>query len=348
MSSTISSLSFYNSLRAPIQRLQQQISQTQQEISSGRRADVGLDLGAGAATSVALRNELGVAQATIDANKSVAARLDATQTALASLASAGQTLQQQLVQAQGGSMNPAALQGVAASTLQQIQSIVNSSFAGGHLFGGTNSVATPLADYAASPKSAASAATANAFQAAFGVAQGSAGAASISGSAMQSFLDGQFSTLFNDANWKSNWSTASDTPIQSRIDGSSSVATSVSANESGIRDLTQAVVMLSDLGLPSLGSDARASVVAKAIALTGQGLSQLTTVQASVGETQNQTAAASSYLTTQSTYLQNQIGDLENVDPAQASIQLTTLSTQLQSAYSLTSRMSQLSLLKYI
>ena len=128
---------------------------------------------------------------------------------------------------------------------------------------------------------------------------------------MQSFIDNQFASLFNDANWKSNWSSASDTPIESRINSGTTIATSVSANEAGIREVTQAAVMVSDLGVQSLGQDARKAVVNLATTLMNDGLAKIAQVQGRIGAAQNRTDASTSYLTTQTTYLQGRIDDLE-------------------------------------
>ena len=48
------------------------------------------------------------------------------------------------------------------------------------------------------------------------------------------------------------------------------------------------------------------------------------------------------------TLLQTQIGKLDNVDAASVATQLSTLSTQLQTAYQLTAQMQKLSLAQYL
>ncbi|MDE2361495.1 MAG: flagellar hook-associated family protein [Hyphomicrobiales bacterium] len=348
MLAAVSSTTFYSSLRDPIQRLQRQLNIIEQETASGRRADIGVDLGAGVSSDIALRSQLDATNALIDANKTVIAGLNGSDAALSSLSSAAGAFRQQLIQAQTSPGSPTALEQAAASVLSQLQSLMNTSVGGRFLFGGQNSGVAPLSDYSATPTSAAKSATASAFQAAFGVAQNSTGATAIAGPAMQSFLDNQFAALFDSANWKANWSNASDSPVTNRIDATTTIATSVTANDSGVRQLAQAAVMISDLGLSSLGSDAQKAVTGTALRLVGQSTANITDMQTQIGVATSQTNNAISSLTAQTTYLQTGIDGMETVDPAQLAMQLTAVSTQLQSAYSLTAQISQLSLLKYI
>ena len=73
-----------------------------------------------------------------------------------------------------------------------------------------------MGDYA-DPASPAKLAVAAAFQARFGFAQGDPAASSISAADMQDFLDNDFAALFDDPAWSTNWSTASDEPLSTRI-----------------------------------------------------------------------------------------------------------------------------------
>jgi flagellar hook-associated protein 3 FlgL len=348
MTNPISSANFYGALRMPIQRLQQQLDRTQQAISSGRSSDLGLDIGAGAAAAVGLRNEIGVAQATVEADTIISMRMTATQDALVAISDAAQGLQQQLLQNGASASYPAALRASARATLAQIGSILNTSISGQYVFAGLGGAGKPIADYFSSPASAAHSATDQAFQAAFGFSAGAAGTGQIAGAHMQAFLDESFASLFDTGNWKANWSNAADAPLQSRISPNETIASSVSANDQSIRSLVQGVVMLADLGLDSLGADARSAVVSSATTLIGDSIGGLTKLQVAIGVAQNQTEAASGRAAAQSIWLQGRLDDLEGVDMAKASIELTTLSTELQAAYEATARISQLSILKFI
>jgi flagellar hook-associated protein 3 FlgL len=46
--------------------------------------------------------------------------------------------------------------------------------------------------------------------------------------------------------------------------------------------------------------------------------------------------------------LQTQINSLDGADPYQTSLQVSSLTTQIQTAYSLTAQLQQLSLVKYL
>ena len=344
----ISTDSYLRAMRASTQLLQTQLAQVQQEVGSGRMADPGLTLGVGSAVSVSLRNQQAELSTLVDTNKIASARLDATQVALTSLQSVGQSLQQQILQSSTTSALTSDAASAGKDALDQLISLANTNVGGQYIFGGEATGAAPIAAYVSTPTSAAKAAVDAAFSSAFGTTQGSAAAGSISGPAMQSFLDTTFASLFDPSNWKATWSGASDQPITSEIAPGETAATSMSANADGFRQLAEAATMLSDLGIGSLGADARNAVLTKASALIGSAVASIASDQSSLGLVQNRISSASTLMSTQSGLLQTQIDDRESVDPALASAQITTLSTNLQASYQLTARLNQLSLVKFI
>jgi flagellar hook-associated protein 3 FlgL len=348
MSIGISTRNFNGALRGPIERLQSRQIKAQAELSGGRLSDVGQTLGEGASVSIGLRSQMAALQSYVGCNVSVASRLDATQNALNSLLSVGASLQQTLLNAGDGAAGASSLLARSRAAFDQIIATGNASFAGQFLFAGAQTDTKPLSDYYSSPESAARAAVDDAFSSTFGVSPGSAASASISGDAMQSFLDNQFASLFTSANWKAKWSHASDDVIQSRIGPTTTIASSISANEESVRVLTEAATMVSDLRLDALGGDARAAVLKTATGLIGDALGGLTTLSSRVGAAQQQIDATSGVLKTQSGYLQTRLDDMESVDPAEASTRLTMLSTNLQIAYDMTARLGRLSLVKFL
>jgi flagellar hook-associated protein 3 FlgL len=67
-----------------------------------------------------------------------------------------------------------------------------------------------------------------------------------------------------------------------------------------------------------------------------------------VGESQSRITDANNSMSSQVTILQTQIGNLDNVDSYKVATEVNTLTTQLQTAYQLTSQLQQLSLAKYL
>ena len=192
-------------------------------------------------------------------------------------------------------------------------------------------------------------AVANAFTTAFGISQSNAAVASITPAAMQTFLDGAFADLFDPTAWSSTWSAAADQNIKSRISTSELVETSVNANDEAFRKLASAYTMLADLGTANLSQTTYQAVVDKATLVVGDALQGITDA---AGEARQRPGARQERQRRawriQIDIMTSHIGALEGVDPYEASSRLSTLLTQVETAYAMTARIQQLTLLNYL
>jgi flagellar hook-associated protein 3 FlgL len=344
----ISSQSLTSPMRQSILQMQSALAQAQTEVSTGTVADVGLSLGARTGYSLSLKSQTDQLSTYTATNAVATTRLSTTSSALDSMLSSAQGLSAALVSAQSAGGSTSTLQASATASLQSLISGLNTSVGGQAIFGGIKTDATPIADYFSTTTSSAKQAVDGAFQQAFGTSQTSSGAASISGSDMQAFLSNQFAGLYSDSNYQSTWSSASSTTIQTAISPSQTTTTSVSANSSAFQKLTQAYTMLTEFTGSNLSADARAAVVSTASALVSSGIADLTNLQSGVGVAQSAITNANSVMSTQADVLKSNVSDLESVDTYALSSTVTTLQTQLEASYSLTSRLQQLSLVNYL
>lgn len=347
MSSFISSYSISSSLRQTVLSTQTSLVQAQQELSTGTHADIGLTLGAQVGQDISLRSQESLLKAYTTTNNLAAASLGTTQSVLSNLQTAGQSLLNSLVGAGDQNGTSASLQQEAESALKGLISGLNTTEGGNYIFAGTNTAVAPITDYYAAGSSNQAAVT-GAFTSYFGFAPTDPQAANITASQMQSFIDTQFAPLFQGTNWTTDWSSASSATPSSEISPTQSIATSVSANDPAFQNLAEAYTMLAALGTSNLGSAASQTVVSNAENLMNSGLSGLTSVQASVGTAQNEITSANNQMSVEMSVLSTQIGNLENVNPYEASTEVSNLQTQLETAYSLTSQLSQLSLVKFL
>lgn len=170
---------------------------------------------------------------------------------------------------------------------------------------------------------------------------------------MTSFLSNQFSSLFT-GDWSttsgtgSDWSSASDTTLNSQISTSDNESTSVSANQTAFRQLAEAYTMVSSLGNQNLSSDAYQAVVSQAQSLVSSAITGLTNIQSNVGVTQAAITSSNNQMSAQMTIFTTQIGNLDDADAYDAATQVNNLQTQIETAYSLTNQLKQLSLVNYI
>lgn len=344
----ISTLAFSETGRRSLADLQVQLLKAQTEAGSGRLADAGLDLGHRTAQTINFRTDHARLNATIAANGLVKTRLDASQNALDNVRKLGQELLGSLSVAQSGTSDPSIPQSKAAGALNALIDNLNTTVNGEYVFAGINTETKPVADYYGNPPSAGRQAVAAAFVAHFGFPQTAPQAANITSADMQSFLDNEFAALFDPASWSSDWSSAANENVTSTISTSETIVSSENANTASIRKLAQAITMVADLGLPNLNKEAARIVVDTAMKRAGEALGSLSTVQANLGTAQEMVSQANDRMSLQADIINKQVNVLEGVDPYEAATRVSTIMTQIETAYALTGRIQKLSLLNYL
>lgn len=106
--------------------------------------------------------------------------------------------------------------------------------------------------------------------------------------------------------------------------------------------------MLADLNVEALSQTAFQSVVDTAITLVGGAVKDLTEVQAGLGVAQARIATSNERMSIQADFYDRHITLLEGIDPYEATTRVNALMVQIETAYAMTSRIQQLSLLKYL
>jgi flagellar hook-associated protein 3 FlgL len=337
-----------NSLVAPVMQAQSQLTSAMTEESTGEYADLGLQLGDQSGYELSLKEEVGQLQTLTTGNSVVSTSLSTAQNALSAIQTTAQTTLDDLAGSTQNVGSDVSLQNMGQSGLDSLISETNTTSGDQYVFGGINSATAPMADYYSTPTSAAKTAIDQAFQTTFGFLPTDPQAANISASAMQSFLSGPFAALFQGASWSTDWSSASSVNTSAEIAPGQTVTTSTNANQSGFQELAQAYTMLSEFGGSALSSDAQQAVATAASSLLSQGVNSMIDLQAGLGSSQSAVTDANNSMSSQLTILQDQIGALDNVNTTATAAQITALTNQVQMAYELTSRLSQLNLAQYL
>jgi len=343
--SFVSTQAMQNALRLQIQTAQAALVKSQKEAATGIHADIGLALGAQTASALDLTGEVARMQALLDSNGLVETRLASSQNALAQMSDSAQTMLGALItSATTTDMTQVrTAQTQIKSAFQAFLGSVNLAANGEYLFGGVNSGTKPVDDFFAAGSSAKAA-----FDAAYTAKFGAADPATISVAAMTDFLDNEFAALFDDTNWKSDWSSASDTPMTSRISGNEVIESSTTANVDGMRKFAMAAVLGSQLLGMGFSDNVRSLINRRATAYAGEAITELDSERSRLGVSQSRVARADASLHSQTDILMTQIKNLEGVDPYEAATRVNTLMTQIETAYSLTARIQQLSLVNYL
>ncbi|MGD1015727.1 MAG: flagellar hook-associated family protein [Roseiarcus sp.] len=342
--SSISSSFLTTSLLPSIAQAQSQLSSLEVESTTGEYADIGLQLGDQSGYELSLKNQTDLLQTLTTSNALVKTNLTTTQDALNSILTDAQSAASSLTTWTSGSADAGStLQTLGVNALQSLIATTNTTSNGQYVFGGVNSSVAPMTDYSTAQNTITTA-----FENYFGFAPTDAAAASVTGAQMQTFLSSTFASQFSGSGWTTNWSSASSVNQTAQIAPGETIDASSNANQAGFQQLTEAYAMLAGFGGTELSSAAQQEVATTATSLVTQGVSSITGTEAGVGALLQRVTDADNSMSSQTTILQTQIGDLDDVDTTTAATKLDALTTQLQTAYELTADIQKLSLAQYL
>jgi flagellar hook-associated protein 3 FlgL len=344
---SISSYVLANSTRNILAKAQADLIKAQTESTTGFVFDKGLTLGSRTGQSISLRKEYDRLTVLTDTNGVTAERMTTSQSALSNIVKGSQDFLSLVTALASGAAEPAVAVDKAKGLMQTATDLVNTSFNGEYVFAGVNTDVKPLGDYDAAGNPAR-AAVLQSFQDYFGFPTTDPQVANISAADMKNYLDTSFSLQFDATSWSTNWSSASDTLVKSRIAPSELAETSVSANGAGFRQMAMSYTMIAELGDIGLNQAAFNAVVSKASETTTQATTALADTQSFLGNAQARTKDATDRLTVQLKVLNSSVLDLEAVDPNEAATRVNALTTQIQASYALTVKLQSLSLLNYL
>ncbi len=351
--SFISSQAIQNAMRQTIRQAQNEMSSASTEATTGVYADIGVSLGSNTSLNVNLTREVSRIDSILGSNSIANQRMTTSQTALTGMGSNAQKLMDQLVALRGNtdSTSIALTQQLATSTLSSVIASANVMVNGEYLFAGTNTDVQPMTDQSAS--------TAADIQSKLGAYAStlypaanppSSAISQLTGAQVKSFITTTVEPMFtSDAGW-SQWSSASDQNMTSRISNTDVVETSTNSNSAGMRYLALATTVTNALmkTTPALSQDALGAVTDQAISYSRQAIDGLNNQASQLGLSQSRLSDANTTLNAQKTILNTNIGDLTGVDPYEASTKVNSLQTQLETAYTIVSKIQQLSLVNYL
>lgn len=349
---SVSNLSTQTSMRLTIRQAQNELLKSQQEVSTGFYADIGAELGSRTSTVVDLNRESLRLNSMISNNSIATQRLSASQEALKQIATAAEAMNNSLITISGSSNSDTINTTVmtVSNSLSTMISMANQSANGEFLFAGINTDVQPIAEY--TDTSAAKTAFATAFDAYFGfLPTNTVGTATIAATGMPSmedFITTVLEPMFTGADWTTNWSSATDQSMTSRITQSETVQTSASANENGFRYFALAAVVTKEL--MTIGAPANAVTVAinAAIDYTGRAITGINSTRSQLGLSENRIEKADASLKVQVDIIETSLSSKIEVDAYEASTRVNSLLAMVEASYTLTARIQSLSLVNYL
>lgn len=321
-------------MRMTIANQDAQLAKAQNEVATGLRQDVYADTGFRAAQSLDLRNRMDRTEQYKTSNNLLNGKLDIVSKQIASIRNAGTEFMTLLVSIGSSSQGLDTLASQAKSTLNAVNSMINTTYAGEYLFSGTgsnqSSQALGVADFPSfnftSATSLADIDTALADLDAFFGLNGATPAAN--GYAAQQGYSG----AVQNAN----------------LDESITIDYGITGKDEAFALLYKGLTMYANADATQLGDDVYKKWIDTAISTINSAVSMFERHESVLG---NQQALIKETVERQEnlkTVYNNRIADIEGVDSYEAALRLENLTTQLETSYAVTSRMQGLTLLNYL
>ena len=361
--SFVSSNAISDAMRLTIRSTQNQLTDVSEEATTGVYADFGVSLGGQVSQSIDYNRELSRIDSIVSSNSVANGRLTASQDALSNMSSNAQDLLDNLIALRGNTdgSSVSLSQTTAANSLSVMVSSSNTMLNGQYIFSGINTDVQPMTD-----NSAAATTAIQQSLTAYATANGTT-VDQMTGDQMTDFISKYVEPAFTGVtpdpapaqlsdssgnpitipDW-STWSSASDQNMTSRISNSEVVETSTNSNGDGMRYLALATTVTQALFGQGLSTDALNAATDSAISYTRQAIDGQNAQASQLGLSQSRVSKANDALSAQKDIINNNIVDLTGVDPYEASTQANALQTQLETAYTLVSRIQQLSLVNYL
>jgi flagellar hook-associated protein 3 FlgL len=360
--SFISSLAMQNNMRTTILKAQLEMTGLQTELTTGIHSDLGVALGANTARSLDLTRDVTRITSIIAVNSIATQRLESSQAALDSMAKAAQEINGVLT-ASTSSAEPTltTVRNTISNALNNFTSFANTSVNGEFLFSGINTDVKPVADYnePGNPLKAAYDLELNHFMASQVPAV--ATFTDLSKDQVADFLS-EMEDKFNGISlttapphavagqdfWTEFGSSASDTNMTSRISQSEVVETSTNSNSSGMRYFAMTAITAMTFLVDGVDAATREVVATKSIVNINAAISGINQQQSKLGLSESRVSKANDALNAQKKIIDTHLVDLQGIDTYEAKTRLDLLMQQIEIAYSLTSRLQQMSLVNYL
>ncbi|MCA0922622.1 flagellin [Pseudooceanicola nanhaiensis] len=356
ISNTVSTYGSNLLRRQTVSDLTNQLAKAEYEVTTGLLQNVFGELGARAAQSLTLRSQMASAEAFVDSNTLLANRMEVTATALGTMRDIAQEfLDVAIANRDAPGSTVESLQMLAQSTIGQLIATTNTTFQGSALFSGTTTNATSLQGWD-EVNDASGLSPADVLAGIVGTGPTTEAEAE----AMIAQLDAVFSsdasagtsgyetTFYNGTDLLDESGAANDR-LSARIDTGTEVEYGIQANDTAFTELMQGLAMIASTDPATIDDeDAYNTWMTKAVDLISSGISGLLETETALG---GQQARVESLIEVQQSRIDlynSQVLDLEGVDEYEAATRLTTLQTQLQASYQVTSLMNSLSFLNYM
>lgn len=352
MTSVSSTYSMTFGFQRNIETLKKELGHLQNEISTGRKSDLAADLGSRLRLCINMHSQSMNLARFIENNKLHGARLEITQSSLESVHENAEQFKSLLILSQNNTREPAFISSQASRFLSLFTSALNNTFDNRYVFAGEKINITPLNNFITEPASIAKSQIDAAFSSnppdGFGFSQTSAMVSSITSQQLETFINGPLASFFSADQWMTNWSNASSGSLKNKISPNQEIDTSVTSNDPALRKIAMAYVMASNLGVENMNPNTYQTLLRLTNGILDEGIKLLTSTRTQVGVMQQYLQGTNDALQGKSQSLEIQISEFESVNRTEIAARINSLMGQIEASYTLTSRISNLSLVRFL
>lgn len=338
-------LSSQNVPQNSIRQNQSALAKAQQELATQRHSDVSLHLASNAGRNIRWHADLANLVTNIQANDLHETHADITQISLQSASTLASDFLKNLIGSRNAQGGQEIIQNQAKNMMGMLKNALNVEIDGVFLFGGRNQTEPPINEFTGS---AAENQFSALFQADFGVAHTDPAVHNVTASQLEGFLNGDFPDLFSSPNWESSISNATDQNVLAHVNDGEKIDMLANANEKPIRELYAAMVAISEISTGNLNDSAFKKLIDLTASKVSSAVQGLADIQSRVGINQKSLSDATDQLKSRKSWLDEIILKTESVDTYEVATRINGLMTQLEASYSVTSRISRISLLNYL
>ncbi|MCQ4159923.1 flagellin [Roseomonas sp. GC11] len=340
-------------------RLQNELATLTAEMSSGRKSDPTRELGVGASLLYKLYGDVQQGEAIKNSTSLAGKRIEAMQTALTQVGDLMDQMSPEILKTDSLKGNGYTI--IASNAREMLGSMIdllNTSWDGQNIFGGTDSSQPPLAnsstllDWAQTQLDDAVTAAGDALdetEAAALITTFDTMFANETRDTSNSF----YGLVYQSTSRTSMGSSAdpeSDTDTLIRIGAGETLSYNVRADNQTFKDAFKSLAILSTLDASSseLSEDAKTALIDEAGELMRGARSQLTVLAGVLGGKQERLEKVATIQDKAVTAATAQINDLEGADYYTISDKVSTLQIQLNATYAITAKLAELSLVNYL
>lgn len=342
----VSTYAMNASVRMQTMRTQSDLATGEIELASGKKANIGRDLGPMTSQLVSVENQIDLIDRIKVTTSFVVNRMSMMQTSMTSMVNSGQEFIGQLSTEINGSMDSELLAQIADNALGQFTSVMNTSFKGEYVFSGINTDVMSLNEYTAG--SPAQTAVAAAFVTEFGFAPDDPLAEAITPAAMEAFFDGPFMDLFDDTNWPALWSGSSERGMRSKISPMELAENPTTAQADSFRKIAASIIAMKEFSEGNFNQGVQGILAKRALETMSIGINRLADEQSKVGTVEKRIEEANDRMDYQKIVLTDQVNAFQGINFFEISDRLSQLALSLEASYLATAKLQKLSLMNYI